>query len=225
MKKKILTVLGAAGVLAAGLTTALLVFAGPAAGTVATQGTTTVQGGKLKVTICHRTDSHSNPYVQETVAIESVDGNANNDNGKGDHLLDHTGPVFPATGQDGKWGDIIPPVSSDMGSTVGLNWTDAGQAIYNNGCNVPETPPTTETTTVTVPTTVTTPGTTVTTPGTTVTTPGTTVTTPGTTVTTPGGTTTVTTTTTTTTPASKPPKKHHKPSSAPAPKKKLAFTP
>jgi hypothetical protein len=90
-----------------------------------------------KVTICHRTDSVTNPYVQESVDVDSADGNTGNDNGQGDHSQ-HTGPV--ATSQDvaqslkdnkQNWGDIIPP-HDNYG---GLNWTAEGQAVYNNGCN------------------------------------------------------------------------------------------
>ncbi len=81
-----------------------------------------------KCTICHRTASVGNPYVQ----IE-VDDSAINGYGNGDHYLEHTGPVFPAVGVDGKWGDIIPPLP---GEHNGRNW-GAGQTIYNNDCIVP----------------------------------------------------------------------------------------
>lgn len=117
-----------------------------------------VQGNNCKVTICHRTDSVTNPYVKEDVDISSVDGNAANDNGQGDHLLEHTGPVAASQtlaqqlkDNNEKWGDIIPALA---GISSGLNWTAEGQAIYNNECNFvtggrggEETPPTTTTTT------------------------------------------------------------------------------
>jgi hypothetical protein len=69
-----------------------------------------------------------------TVDFDAADGNAGNDNGNGDHYLEHNEPVFnAATMQQGdKWGDIIPPIP---GIHNGLNWTVAGQAIYNNGCS------------------------------------------------------------------------------------------
>ena len=37
------------------------------------------------------------------------------------------------------WGDIIPPYTYPPANFTyaGLNWTSAGQAIYNNGCNIP----------------------------------------------------------------------------------------
>ena len=93
-----------------------------------------------KVTICHRTHSETNPYVVETVDEASVDGNNGNDNGKGDHLMEHTGPVwYPGAKADGVfWGDIIPPFYSDGVTLTGypsLNWNAAGQAIFENGCN------------------------------------------------------------------------------------------
>src|SRR5690349_14472159 len=64
-----------------------------------------------KVTICHRTASYTNPYVQITVDQDSVDGNLANDKGQGDHYLEHRGPVFyPSIPKHTEWGDIIPPV-------------------------------------------------------------------------------------------------------------------
>ncbi|MBA3757413.1 hypothetical protein H0X09_00915 [Candidatus Saccharibacteria bacterium] len=89
-----------------------------------------------KVTICHRTNSVTNPYRQITVDKSAVDGHGENDH------TQHTGPV--ATSQEvaqglkdekKKWGDIIPH---------GLNWTTVGMAVYNNGCqplHAPEDPP------------------------------------------------------------------------------------
>lgn len=91
-----------------------------------------------KITICHRTASYSNPYTSNSVAQSSVDGDGGNDHGQGDHFLEHTGPVFyPEIPKHTEWGDIIPPIP---GVHNGLNWTEAGQAIYNNGCEVPAEP-------------------------------------------------------------------------------------
>jgi uncharacterized repeat protein (TIGR01451 family) len=90
-----------------------------------------------KVTICHATDSNSNPYTNPNVNISSS-GHL-----QGGHDTEHLGPLWPATGADGKWGDIIPPYTfqPDEGPLFvyeGHNWTDEGQAIYNNGCNIPK---------------------------------------------------------------------------------------
>lgn len=109
-----------------------------------------------KVSICHATASSTNPYVQEDPNI------SNNGDLDGGHL-NHTGPVYPAS----NWGDIIPPYTftycADGGYTLigsiceknskpdeapmiflynGLNWTTAGQAIYNNQCVYNTTTPT-----------------------------------------------------------------------------------
>lgn len=108
------------------------------------------------VTICHRTDSDKNPYVQETVDIAS-DGYL-----KAGHN-DHTGPVYyVGIPKHTKWGDIIPPYTYQPQATkknpnpvpfvyAGLNWSAEGQAIYNNGCKIP-TPTPTPTPTETTPT-------------------------------------------------------------------------
>jgi hypothetical protein len=97
-----------------------------------------------KVTICHATASRTNPYVLITVDYHSVT--------QGGHG-DHDGPVFDASQDQGKWGDIIP--SFDLGKSgayPGKNVTD-GAAILANGCRVVEA-----TTTTTEPTTTTTDG-------------------------------------------------------------------
>src|SRR4029079_7285800 len=113
-----------------------------------------------QVTICHRTNSVTNPYVQITVDEASVDGKSGNDNGKGDHLLEHLGPVFdvnadpdiayPPPHNGDQWGDIIPPFYSDGSTLTGyptLNWFNedgsdntAGQDIFNAGCKIPGEP-------------------------------------------------------------------------------------
>ena len=86
-----------------------------------------VAAAPVKITICHATSSQSNPYVQ----------NAPNASGDLHGHTDHTGGVFPTPG----WGDIIPPFTFEGVDYPGLNWTTAGQAIYNNACNLPNEPP------------------------------------------------------------------------------------
>jgi uncharacterized repeat protein (TIGR01451 family) len=87
-----------------------------------------------KVRICHATSSRTNPYNSIEPAI------ANNGDLKGGHL-DHQGPVYPAD----NWGDIIPPYdyldsSGKLQTFPGYNWSEAGQAIYQNGCEPPAPP-------------------------------------------------------------------------------------
>ena len=99
-------------------------------------------GEDAKITICHRTNAVTNPYVVITVDTSAADGDLGNNTGQGDHYAEHLGPVFdpdadyqpPFSGDE--WGDIIPPIP---GVHDGLNWSAAGQAIYANGC-APVTP-------------------------------------------------------------------------------------
>lgn len=104
------------------------------------------EGDPHKVTICHRTNSVTNPYVVETVDVASVDGDNGNDNGKGDHLMEHLGPVwdantvYPTPHNGDQWGDIIPPFYDDGVTPTGfpsLNWDAAGQTLFDNRCNFP----------------------------------------------------------------------------------------
>ena len=146
-----------------------------------------------KVTICHRTNSVKNPYVQQTVSENSIVMPNGDPTGHGLH----TGPVYPQP----NWGDIIPPFTytNDHGGTSvyhGLNWSTDGQAVWGGGCEVDLTEPPEETTTTTTtttlppPTTTTSAVTTTSGPGSTTTHPGSTTTHPGSTTTRPGSTTT-----------------------------------
>ncbi len=99
--------------------------------------------GTQKVTMCHRTNADSNPYVRITVSINSVI--------KGSGHGGHQGPAY-ASGMKAakqKWGDIIPAFSYPGGSYAGTNWP-AGRAVFDGGCTTPSgggqtTPPTTST--------------------------------------------------------------------------------
>lgn len=125
--------------------------------------------GEHKVTLCHATDSYTNPYVEVTVDVASVHFEGH---------VGHTGPVFyPAIPKHTKWGDIIPSFDYGEGhSYAGMNLSDEGLKILENGCNF-ECPVTTTTeevttstqavTTTTVPNTTTTLPTTTTQPVTT----------------------------------------------------------
>jgi len=92
------------------------------------------------ITLCHRTDSYSNPYVTESVDVASPlfvghDG--------------HDGPVFFAAIPKGtQWGDIIPAFDFGPGDQyAGKNVTTEGLAILANDCTAPDAVTTTTTTT------------------------------------------------------------------------------
>lgn len=82
-----------------------------------------------KITICHATSSHVNPYTKNNVSINSIINLPN-----GHHY--HNGPVwYPAIDED--WGDIIPEFTHSGGTYPGKNWDDVGQAYYRNDCERP----------------------------------------------------------------------------------------
>lgn len=105
-----------------------------AAALVGVGPTLATEGDPHKVTICHATHSETNPYVQITVDHAAVDGEKNNDHSH------HTGPIwYPGAKADGvDWGDIIPPVE---GVNPGQNWTEEGEELWENDCQIPDEPP------------------------------------------------------------------------------------
>ena len=120
----------ASRLLALGAATALLGGAAFAANAGAADST------EHKVTICHASDSRSNPYELITVDYHSATHGGHDG---------HDGPVFDPAVDQGKWGDIIPPF--DLGKSdayPGKNYTD-GAAILANGCRVVATTTTTGT--------------------------------------------------------------------------------
>jgi hypothetical protein len=135
-KRNFIAALGAAALVLAGG-----VFAADRA------SATKTDEGEHKVTLCHRTASHKNPYVVITVDVASVQGVKKLEG----HGSEHMGPVFfEGIPKHTEWGDIIPAVTyTKNGVEVvypGQNLTPAGLAILANGCNIPP-PPTTTTTT------------------------------------------------------------------------------
>ena len=104
----------------------------------ATSAVLATQGTGHKITICHATSSETHPYTSPTVDIASA-GYPDGDNGH----AGHTGPVwYPGAKADGvDWGDIIPAYTQGNFSFPGLNWDDAGKAIYDNDCKVPNEKP------------------------------------------------------------------------------------
>lgn len=120
---------------------------------VAPTGAGATQPGPVhKVTICHRTNSVTNPYVMPTVDFSAANGTIQ---GGPDHT-GHAGPVFdfdaldapgfettyPKPRSGDQWGDIIPPVPFGEGQlTTGMNWTVDGQAVLAAGCQAPTAPP------------------------------------------------------------------------------------
>jgi len=98
-----------------------------------------------KVVICHSRQpqpssgqgagAQGNPYGPSAleVSVASIFSTNGHDT--------HNGPVFNNTNQD-FWGDIIPPFYYEAGTGrdkevkyyAGMNWTAAGQAIYNADC-------------------------------------------------------------------------------------------
>ena len=91
-----------------------------------------------KVTICHRTNSDTNPYVAITVDIAST-GHM-----KHGHDTEHEGPIWDPTlkSQHIEWGDIIPPYQYLDFSYPGQNWSAEGQAIFDGGCAIADPEPT-----------------------------------------------------------------------------------
>jgi len=87
--------------------------------------------------VCHRTDAHQNPYGPKKIYVDdsSIFKKQGHDS--------HTGPIWFA-GIEEKWGDIIEPFyyggEDNQEYYPGLNWTERGQEIWNNNCQILELP-------------------------------------------------------------------------------------
>lgn len=98
-----------------------------------------------KVTICHATNSATNPYVKITVDTHAAvkAGHAGHDEG-----VVATSVAKATELKEAKitWGDVIPAIPEQ--NFAGLNWTADGKALFNHDCamtNVTTTSTKTET--------------------------------------------------------------------------------
>ncbi len=90
-----------------------------------------------KVTLCHATNSDTNPYVKITVDIASSGYVKSGHN-------HHAGPIWSAglKAQHIGWGDIIPSYTYGAFTYLGLNNTTAGLALLAANCVTPKPTPT-----------------------------------------------------------------------------------
>lgn len=91
-----------------------------------------------RVTICHRTNSITNPYRKITVSSSSITAPAGHDTHDeiyaGNEVFDST-VIYPTNRKD--WGDIIPVDPTGKKRWPALNWTALGEKIFNGdvaGC-------------------------------------------------------------------------------------------
>lgn len=82
------------------------------------------EAAAAKTTICHRTNSTTNPYRRITVSRSSISGSAG-------HQRHDTVGVWTSVAAAGTWGDIIPDTANGGTDSKTLNWSAAGQAIWN----------------------------------------------------------------------------------------------
>ena len=131
---------------AAVASTAALVFGLVVAGSAqaappTTSGTGNIQGDN--VTICHRTNSLTNPYVEITIDPNGIlgpgsssHGPQNTNHNRGTGVFD---PDFAYPNNAKDWQDIIPPFDYTLDgspmSFAGYNYTGAGLDIYQHGCD------------------------------------------------------------------------------------------
>ena len=102
---------------------------------------TNAEASDHKVTVCHATDSATNPYVKITVDTHAVVKA-----GHGGHdatvIATTTAKAQELKDAHTKWGDVIPAIPDQ--NFAGVNWSEEGKALFNHGCAMPtETPATT----------------------------------------------------------------------------------
>ncbi len=118
----------------ASLLVAIVVGAGSALAAIGLIGPADAGGRHHAITICHRTNSRTKPYVRVTVDAASTEFAGHER---------HIGSIWsPARADQSMWGDIIPPTTDDHARSVTpLNWHAGGQALWNNGCRPKFGPP------------------------------------------------------------------------------------
>lgn len=115
--------------------TGLLVLSGAVAPAAAAQA----PGNEDNITICHRTNSNGNPYIEITT-------DSSGQNGGTDHFFEHEGPLWTPElkAQKIEWGDVIPPSDAHPDGSQAYQELIAGGVTFEdfvaNGCEAPDAP-------------------------------------------------------------------------------------
>lgn len=91
-----------------------------------------------KITVCHATNSATNPYVKITVDTHAV---VMNGHGGHDDTVVAISTQKAQELKDAKvtWGDIIPAIPEQ--NFAGVNWNEEGKALFAHGCGCPTVTP------------------------------------------------------------------------------------
>lgn len=122
----------------AGLTT-FAIGAAVLVGSLASPARAQSPGNEDNITICHRTNSNGNPYVEVTT-------DPSGQNGGTDHMFEHQGPLWNPglKAQKIEWGDVIPPSAAHPDGSQAYQELLAGGVTFEdflaNGCEAPEAP-------------------------------------------------------------------------------------